>query len=66
MKQFGDKRRGRLASHDGTRGSKNLKRFMGRHGLASLIELQLRSTNDLVWFGNLFLAELDIRFENPM
>src|SRR5437867_273972 len=40
----------------------NLTRFMDRHGLRSLAELQQRSTTDLAWFWDAVLRELDIRF----
>jgi acetyl-CoA synthetase len=40
----------------------NLKRFMERHGFASLEELQTRSTTDIAWFWDAVLKELDVRF----
>ena len=43
----------------------NLKRFMDRHGIASLNELQRRSTSDIAWFWDAVLRELDIRFYEP-
>ena len=39
----------------------NLKRFMGRHGLQSLDELQQRSTTDIAWFWDAVLQQLDVR-----
>src|SRR5438309_1612448 len=43
----------------------NLKRFMDRHGIASLDELQRRSTMDIAWFWDSVLRELDIQFYEP-
>jgi acetyl-CoA synthetase len=43
----------------------NLRRFMDQHGLASLDELQQRSTTDLLWFWDAVLRDLDIRFRHP-
>ncbi len=43
----------------------NLKRFMDRHGLSSLEDLQRRSTQDIEWFWGAVLDELDIRFYEP-
>src|ERR1043166_3154838 len=43
----------------------NLKRFMDRHGLRSLDELQQRSTTDIAWFWDAVLKELAIGFEKP-
>ena len=43
----------------------NLKRFMDRHGIASLDELQRKSTTDLEWFWNAVIETLDIRFDKP-
>src|ERR1043166_7457183 len=43
----------------------NLRRFMGKHGLNSLAELQARSPSDLDWFWNAALCDLDIRFQHP-
>ncbi|HEY6168300.1 MAG TPA: AMP-binding protein [Verrucomicrobiae bacterium] len=43
----------------------NLKRFMDRHGIASLDELQRRSTTDIAWFWDAVLRDLDIRFYEP-
>src|SRR5947209_8066231 len=39
----------------------NLKHFMDHHNLASLDELQQRSTTDLAWFWGAVLKQLDIR-----
>ena len=43
----------------------NLRRFMGKHGLGSLEELQRRSVTDLDWFWNAVLHDLNIRFRQP-
>ena len=43
----------------------NLKRFMDRHGLPSLEDLQRRSTSDIAWFWEAIFQELDIRFYEP-
>ncbi len=43
----------------------NLTGFMRRHGLASLDELQRRSTTDITWFWDTMLRELDIQFDKP-
>ena len=43
----------------------NLRRFMDRHGIASLDELQRRSTTDLEWFWSAVLRDLDVRFYEP-
>lgn len=43
----------------------NLKRFMAKHGLANMDELQKRSTEDVAWFTEAVLQFLDIRFEQP-
>jgi acetyl-CoA synthetase len=43
----------------------NLWGFMERHGIASLSELQRRSTSELEWFWESVLRDLDIRFEKP-
>src|SRR5262245_59764966 len=43
----------------------NLKRFLDRHGLRSLQELQRRSTSDIAWFWDAVLKELDIQFYKP-
>jgi acetyl-CoA synthetase len=43
----------------------NLKRFMDRHRIGSLAELQDRSTTDIEWFWKAVLEDLDIRFHRP-
>jgi len=43
----------------------NLKRFMDCHGIASLDELQRRSTTDIGWFWDAVLRELDVQFYEP-
>ena len=43
----------------------NLKRFMDRHRIASLDALMQRSTNDIAWFWDAVLRELEIRFYRP-
>src|ERR1044071_1621622 len=43
----------------------NLKRFMDRHRLRSLEELQERSTSDIAWFWEADLDDLHIRFRRP-
>jgi acetyl-CoA synthetase len=43
----------------------NLKRFMDRHGIGSLSELQERSTKDIAWFWEAVIQDLDIRFHRP-
>ena len=43
----------------------HLKRFMDRHGIASLRELHERSTTDLEWFWNAVLEDLDMEFYEP-
>lgn len=43
----------------------NLQRFMRRHGLGSLDELQQRSIDDPEWFWPAVLEDLDIRFYHP-
>ena len=43
----------------------NLRRFMAKHGLGTLEELQRRSVSDLDWFWNAVLHDLDIRFRRP-
>ena len=45
--------------------STNLMRFMQRHGLGSIQELQERSTADIAWFWDAALKDLDIRFRTP-
>lgn len=39
-----------------------LRRFMDRHGIGSLDDLQRRSTADIAWFWDAVLADLDVRF----
>src|SRR2546425_8309971 len=43
----------------------NLRRFMAKHGLGALEELQRRSVTNLDWFWNAVLRDLDIRFRRP-
>jgi acetyl-CoA synthetase len=43
----------------------HLKRFMDRHGIASLDELMRRSTADIAWFWEAVLQELAIQFYSP-
>jgi len=43
----------------------NLRRFMDRHGIGSLDELQARSVDDPEWFWPAVLEDLDIRFYRP-
>ena len=40
----------------------NLQRFMDRHGLASYEDLMRRSTEDVAWFWDAALEDLDIQF----
>ena len=47
-----------------TQGSR-LKRFMERHGIATVEELLRRSTEDLDWFWNAVLEDLGIEFYQP-
>ena len=42
-----------------------LRKFMDRHGIASLEELQRRSTEDIEWFWAGVLDELGIEFYSP-
>jgi acetyl-CoA synthetase len=42
-----------------------LQQFMDRHGLASLADLQRRSTTDLEWFWRAVLEDLGIEFYEP-
>ena len=42
-----------------------LKKFMDRHGIASLEELQRRSTEDIEWFWTAVLNELGVEFYSP-
>lgn len=43
----------------------NLKRFMDRHGIVTLEELLQRSTEDIAWFWEAVLDDLDIEFYEP-
>lgn len=43
----------------------NLTRFMRQHGIDSLSELQRQSTEDIAWFWDAVLKDLDIRFRTP-
>ena len=43
----------------------HLAAFMRLHGLASLNELQARSTTNVPWFTNAVIEYLDIRFQRP-
>ena len=43
----------------------NLKKFMDKHGIASLDELSKRSTEDLEWFWRAVLDDLQIEFYEP-
>jgi len=43
----------------------NLKRFMDANGVDTLDALQERSTNDIGWFWDAVLKDLDIRFRKP-
>lgn len=42
-----------------------LKRFMERLGVATLGELQERSTSDVAWFWEAVFEDLDISFYEP-
>lgn len=42
-----------------------MMRFMLRHDIASLEELQARSTTDFAWFWDAVLKDLDVRFRTP-
>jgi acetyl-CoA synthetase len=42
-----------------------LKRFLDRHGIASLAELMRRSTEELEWFWNAVIEDLNIEFYEP-
>jgi acetyl-CoA synthetase len=42
-----------------------LKRFMDRHGIGDVQELQRRSTTDLEWFWDATVKDLGIRFQEP-
>ena len=43
-----------------------LKKFMDRHGIAGLEELQRRSTEDIEWFWAAVLRELGIEFYSAL
>ncbi len=43
----------------------NLTQFMERYGIESLEALQTRSTEDISWFWDAVLKDLDIRFRTP-
>ena len=43
----------------------HLRRFMLAHGIASLDELQRRSTGDIAWFWDAVLRDLGIEFHTP-
>src|SRR5262245_56517031 len=43
----------------------NLKRFMDRHAIGSFDEMMKRSTDDIAWFWDAALKELDVRFDTP-
>ncbi|HZK80518.1 MAG TPA: AMP-binding protein, partial [Humisphaera sp.] len=43
----------------------HLQRFMNFHGIATLDELQRRSTTDISWFWDAVLKDLGIRFHTP-
>lgn len=43
----------------------NLKAFMDRHGLKDLDELMHRSTEDVAWFWDAVMKDLDIQFYEP-
>src|ERR1700722_14783450 len=45
--------------------SSHLQRFMNQYGIASLDELQRRSTADIGWFWDTVLKDLDIQFYTP-
>jgi acetyl-CoA synthetase len=42
-----------------------LKRFMDRHGLATVDDLQARSTTDIAWFWEAVFEDLEIEFYEP-
>src|SRR5262249_49687106 len=50
---------------DGIVAQSRLRKFMDRHGIASLEELQRRSTEDIEWFWTVVLRELGIEFYRP-
>jgi len=43
----------------------NLQRFMDRHGIDSYDALMSRSVEDIGWFWDAVMKDLDIRFEQP-
>lgn len=43
----------------------NLSRFMSKHGIGSYDELLARSTNDIAWFWDAVIQDLDVRFYKP-
>ena len=43
----------------------NLRRFMDAHGIASLAELQRRTTGDIAWFWEAVIRDLGIEFHQP-
>src|SRR5690606_5054020 len=45
--------------------SSNLSRFMSKHGIGSYDELLARSTNDIAWFWDAVIQDLDVRFYKP-
>jgi acetyl-CoA synthetase len=50
---------------DGIVAQSRLRKFMDRHGIDSLEELQRRSTEDIEWFWTVVLRELGIEFYRP-
>src|SRR3990172_8106547 len=42
-----------------------LKRFMERHGIRDFAELTSKSTDDIEWFWNAVIEDLDIEFYRP-
>ncbi|MGE5057801.1 MAG: AMP-binding protein, partial [Betaproteobacteria bacterium] len=42
-----------------------LKQFMDRHGIGTLAELQRRSTENIEWFWDAVMHELDLEFYQP-
>jgi acetyl-CoA synthetase len=42
-----------------------LKQFMDRHGIGTLAELQRRSTENIEWFWDAVMRELDLEFYQP-
>ena len=43
----------------------NLQEFMDRHGIASYDDLLARSVEDISWFWDAVMEDLDIRFAHP-